>query len=181
MSPLKSKFRFTPNNSFMTHFLGFSLKVCPFVFLILSLFTSSVIAQNTSIVTGLRLKNVPVSSVKLQVMPPGKGGNLVELSLDDKIASGTTMIIPPETVVVLKSPGGTQVLKSIHSGKSMEYKVEINEQGENHVIKGLGAQIANIVKKTLGYNYRNTNERGTTAASKGTEFTFTDLTDNEIE
>ena len=45
----------------------------------------------------------------------------------------------------------------------------------------MGAQIVNTVNKTLGYNYRNTNERGTTAASKGTVFTFTDLSESKSE
>jgi tetratricopeptide (TPR) repeat protein len=56
----------------------------------------------------------------------------------------------------------------------LEYKVDFTEKGENHTVKGYGGQILNNVTKAVGYNYRNTNEKGTTAASKGTIFTFTD-------
>ena len=73
------------------------------------------------------------------------------------------------------------MVKPTDPAKSMEYKVEFTSDGENHIVKGFGAQIVNTVNKTLGYKYRNTNERGVTAASQGTEFTFTDLSESKSE
>ena len=133
---------------------------------------SSIFAQSTII--GLRFNNQTVSSVKLNVMPPGKGGNQSEAKVGDQLASGTKLIIPPNTIVILQSPGGKQKLTSI-TGAPMEYTLEITPKGENHITQGVGAQIQNTVNQTVGYNYKVNNGKGTTAASKGTVFTFTDL------
>lgn len=153
-----------------------------FIIVILSLFACEHMnAQHMSAVVALRFNNQSTSKAKVNILPPGNGANKTEISVSDKFESGTKMIIPTGTVVVLQSPGGTQVISCINQAKSIEYKVEFSDKGENHVVKGVGAQIENKVKKTLGYSYRNTNERGTTAASKGTEFTFTDLSDGKNE
>ena len=153
-----------------------------FIIVILSLFASEHMnAQQVSAVLALRFNNQSTSRAKVNILPPGKGANKTEIAVTDKFESGTKMIIPIGTVVILRSPGGTQVVSNINKEKSIEYKVEFSDKGENHIVKGVGAQIENNVKKTLGYSYRNTNERGTTAATKGTEFTFTDLSDGENE
>ena len=153
-----------------------------FIIVILCLFASEHMnAQQVSAVVALRFNNQSTSRAKVNILPPGKGANKTEIAVSDKFGSGTKMIIPIGTVVILRSPGGTQVVSNINKEKSIEYKVEFSDKGENHIVKGVGAQIENNVKKTLGYSYRNTNERGTTAATKGTEFTFTDLSDGENE
>ena len=153
-----------------------------FIIVILCLFASEHMnAQQVSAVVALRFNNQSTSRAKVNILPPGKGANKTEIAVSDKFGSGTKMIIPIGTVIVLRSPGGTQVVSNINKEKSIEYKVEFSDKGENHIVKGVGAQIENNVKKTLGYSYRNTNERGTTAATKGTEFTFTDLSDGENE
>ena len=153
-----------------------------FIIVILSLFANEHLnAQKVSTVLSLRFNNQSTSRAKVNILPPGKGANKTEIAVSDKFESGTKMIIPPGTVVVLQSPGGTQVVSCTDKAKSIEYKVEFSDNGENHVVKGMGAQIENKVKKTLRYNYRNTNERGLTCASKSTEFTFTDLSDGENE
>lgn len=137
-------------------------------------------AQKFSTITALALNGKSATSVTMNIFPPGKGSNKTVANINDQLQAGTRMVIPPNVIVKLQSPGGTQVIKPTQ-GKSIEYTVEFAAQGENHIVKGLGAQIQNTVKKTVGYNYRNTNEKGTTAASKGTEFTFTDLSEGKNE
>lgn len=138
----------------------------------------SVTAQSTII--GLRFNNQTVTTVKLTIIPPGSGGNKSEAKVGDAIASGCKLIIPVNTIVLLQSPGGKQKLSST-TGKPFEYTLEITSKGENHVVQGVGAQIKSSVEKTVGYNYRVNNGKGTTAASKGTEFTFTDLSEGNDE
>jgi len=151
------------------------------VILILFLFMfNSIYAQKFSIITGLAFNGKSATSVNMNIFPPGKGGNKTVANINDHLLAGTRMVIPPNAIVKLQSPGGIQVIKPTQ-GKPIEYTVEFTAQGENHVVKGLGAQIENTVKKIAGYNYRNTNEKGTTAASKGTVFTFTDLSDEKDE
>jgi hypothetical protein len=149
--------------------------------MLLFLFIVSVAgAQKVSTITGLALNGKSAASIDMNIFPPGKGGNKTTANINDRLLAGTRMVIPANAIVRLQSPGGTQVIKSIQ-GKPIEYTVDFTEQGENHVVKGLGAQIENSVKKIAGYNYRNTNEKGTTAASKGTVFTFTDLSNGKDE
>ncbi len=136
-------------------------------------------AQKYSEVTGLAFQGKTVRSARVTVLPPGNTGNKTEAAVGDRYVSGTRLTIPPSTIIQLKSPGGTQVVKSTTPGNAMQYTVEFTAKSENHVTKGLGAQIANTVHKAVGYNYRNTNEKGTTAASKGTRFTFTDLSEGK--
>lgn len=135
-------------------------------------------AQSTII--GLRFNNQSVEKAKLTIILPGNDGNKSEAKKGDLVVSGSKLIIPANTIVMLQSPGGKQKLSST-TGQPLEYTLEITGKGENHVIQGLGAQIQNSVTKTLGYNYKVNNGKGTTAASKGTEFTFTDLSDDKNE
>lgn len=148
--------------------------------LLFSFTVNPLFAQKNSTVTGLAFNGKSANTVKISVLTPG-GGNKPEISIGDKLSSGAKLIIPPATIIMLQTQGGSQVVKPTDPAKSMEYKVEFTSDGENHIAKGLGAQIVNTVNKTLGYNYRNTNERGTTAASKGTVFTFTDLSELKSE
>lgn len=131
-------------------------------------------------IIGLRFNNQNVNIARCTIIPPGKVSNLSEARVGDLIASGCKLIIPANTIILLQSPGGKQRLGST-SGKPMEYTLETSGSGENHAVKGVGAQIQNTVTKTAGYNYRVNNGKGTTAASKGTEFTFTDLSDGNVE
>jgi tetratricopeptide (TPR) repeat protein len=131
-------------------------------------------------IIGLRFNNQNVNTTKCTIIPPGKVVNLSEARVGDLIASGSKLIIPANTIILLQSPGGKQRLGST-TGKPMEYTLETSGSGENHAVKGIGAQIQNTVTKTAGYNYRVNNGKGTTAASKGTEFTFTDLSDGKVE
>lgn len=131
-------------------------------------------------IIGLRFNNQNVSNAKFTIIPPGKGANISEAKVGDQIASGSKLIIPASTIVLLQSPGGKQKLSST-TGKPMEYTLETTGSGENHAVKGIGAQIQNTVTKTVGYNYRVNNGKGTTAAAKGTDFTFTDLSDGKDE
>jgi hypothetical protein len=131
-------------------------------------------------IIGLRFNNQSVNIAKFTIIPPGKGGNLSEGKVGDQIASGSKLIIPAGTIVLLQSPGGKQKLSST-TGKPMEYTLETTGSGENHSVKGTGASIQNIVTKTVGYNYRVNNGKGTTAAARGTDFTFTDLSDGKEE
>ena len=160
--------------------IAFCCKLCVVIAILFLLMLNSVYAQKFSTITGLAFNGKSATSVNMNIFPPGKGGNKTVANINDHLPAGTRMIIPPNAIVKLQSPGGTQVIKPTQ-GKPIEYTVEFTAQGENHVVKGLGAQIENTVKKTVGYNYRNTNEKGTTAASKGTVFTFTDLSDGKNE
>lgn len=137
----------------------------------------STYAQKASTIIALRLNGKSANSVPCTVLSPGSGGNNKTVNVGDQFKSGTTLIIPLNTIVVLRSAGGQQEVTPVNSSKPIEYKIEFTEHGESHVVKGMGAQIVNTVNKTLGYNYRNKNEKGTTAASKGTVFTFTDLSE----
>lgn len=149
------------------------LSFCMVVFNLNSLF-----AQSS--VTGLRFNNQNVRSANVTIMPPGNGGSKPQISVGDRLQSGTRLIIPPNTIVVLQSPGGKQVCSS-KTGNSMEYTVNITSNGENHTVRGAGAQVASTVNKTVGYNYRVNNGKGTTSAAKGTEFTFTDMSQGDNE
>ncbi len=150
------------------------------IVLLFSFIAASANAQKFATITGLTLNNTPVNSINMNIFPPGKGGNKTVARINDRLESGTRVIIPPHALITLQSPGGSQVVKSTQAN-TIEYTVEFTAQGENHSVKGFGAQIDNNVKKILGYNYRNTNEKGTTAASKGTMFTFTDLSIDKNE
>ena len=114
-------------------------------------------------------------------MPPqGQGASRTQIKKGDNLISGTRLIIPSGTTVVLQSPGGKQFCSSTR-GKNIEYTVKITAKGENHTARGKGAQVKSIVTKSVGYNYRVNNGRGTTTAARGTEFTFTDMSDNNNE
>lgn len=136
-------------------------------------FRHATLAQQYSIVTGLGVNGKTANNAEVVVFNRGKAGTKTVLKLNDTLFSATQMIVPPKVVIKLQSTGGTQVIKST-SGQPIRYTVNFTQEGENHVVNGVGAQIENRVKKTLGYNYRNRNEKGTTAASKGTIFVFTD-------
>lgn len=133
-----------------------------------------------SSVIGLRFNGQNVNSANTTVMPPGNGGSKPQINMGDKLQSGTRLIIPPNTIVVLQSPAGKQVCSST-TGKTMEYTVSISSNGEIHTVKGAGAQVSSTVKKTVGYNYRVNNGKGTTSAARGTEFTFTDMSHGNNE
>ncbi|HNP22901.1 MAG TPA: tetratricopeptide repeat protein [Panacibacter sp.] len=138
------------------------------------------ILYSQSSIIGLRFNNQSVTTAKLTVILPGNGGNRPEAKVGDQLPSGTKLIIPVNTIVLLQSPGGKQKISS-STNQPFSYTVEINGKGENHTIQGIGAQIQNSVTKAVGYNYKVNNGKGTTAASKGTEFTFTDLSEGKDE
>ncbi|WP_411894859.1 hypothetical protein [Winogradskyella sp. A2] len=133
---------------------------------------NSMFAQ--SVVTNLKYNNQSVQSANTTVMLPGNGGSSSVLKVGDQLQSGTRLIIPPYTIVMLQSPAGRQICSSI-KGKTMEYTVKMTPKGENHYVRGQGAQVKSYVNKSVGYNYRVNNGRGTTSAARGTEFTFTDM------
>lgn len=140
-------------------------------------------AQQVSTVMNLLYNDQAVEKAAIDVLPPkGHGANSKTLSKGAQLTSGTKLLIPPNTLVQLQSPGGIQ---NIRPGKTnaMEYTVVFTAKGENHIVNGEGAAILNKVApgRFVGYDYRNTNGRGTTAASKATEFTFTDLSSGKNE
>jgi hypothetical protein len=139
---------------------------------------NSLFAQSS--VVALRYNNQNIRSANVTIMPPGNGGSSPQINVGDQLQSGTRLIIPPNTIVILQSPGGKQVCSST-TGKSMEYTVSITPNGENHTVRGAGAQVASTVNKTVGYNYRVNNARGTTSSSRGTVFTFTDMSHGDNE
>ena len=140
--------------------------------------SSEIFAQSK--VIGLRYNNQNMQSVNTTVMPPGQGGSKAVLSLGDQLVSGTRLIIPAGTIVMLQSPGGRQICRST-TGKTMEYTVKFAEKSENHIVRGQGATVQSTVTKSVGYNYRVNNGRGTTSAARGTEFTFTDMSQGDNE
>lgn len=160
--------------------INFRRNLCAIIVILFLCTLSTIYAQKFSTITGLALNGKSATSITMNIFLPGKGGNKTLANVNDQLPAGTRMVIPANAIVKLQSPGGTQVVKPT-LGKPIEYTVEFTAQGENHVVKGLGAQIENSVKKIAGYNYRNTNEKGTTAASKGTVFIFTDLSDGKDE
>jgi hypothetical protein len=160
--------------------ITFCCKLCVVITILFLFSLNSIYAQKSSVITGLAFNGKSATSVNMNIFPPGKGSNKTVANINDHLLAGTRMIIPPNAIVKLESPGGTQVIKPTQ-GKPIEYTVDFTAGGENHVVKGLGAQIENTVKKIAGYNYRNTNEKGTTAASKGTIFTFTNISDGKHE
>jgi len=140
-------------------------------------------AQKTSRVMNLRVNNQPVGSATVDVFPPKAQGSPVKtLTKGMQLESGTRLIIPPKTAIQFESPGGTQNVFA-DKDKKIEYTVVFTEKGENHTVSGEGASISNKVNpgKFVGYDYRNSNGKGTTCASKATEFTFTDLTAGKNE
>ncbi|MCZ6594214.1 MAG: tetratricopeptide repeat protein [Bacteroidetes bacterium] len=147
-------------------------------FVVLLLNTISLFAQSS--VIGLRFNGQNVLSANVTVMPPGKGGSRAQINKGDGLISGTRLIIPPGTTVILQSPGGKQICSST-KGKTMEYTVKITPKSENHFVRGKGAQVKSTVTKSVGYNYRVNNGRGTTSAARGTEFTFTDMSEGNNE
>ncbi len=164
------------NGKIVPHSIGFL--VCLFIFVILAN-TLSLVAQST--VTGLRFNKQNAPSVNATVMPPkGQGASRAQINKGDNLISGTRLIIPPGTTVILQSPGGRQICSSTQ-GKTMEYTVNITPKGENHTVRGKGAQVKNTVAKSVGYNYRSGNGRGTTTAARGTEYTFTDMSEGKNE
>lgn len=149
------------------------------LFCLIMLFNAmALVAQST--VIGLRVNGQNVPSANTTVMPPGQGSSSSQITKGQQLVSGTRLIIPSGTTVMLQSPGGKQICSSTQ-GKSMEYTVKITSQGENHVVKGKGAQVQSVVSKSVGYNYRVNNGRGTTSAARGTEFTFTDMSEENRE
>jgi len=151
-----------------------------FIFIFFAFTVNPVFAQNkTSKVISLGNNGQRVGNANVTVIVPVKGGNRNVLTVNEQLSSGTKLIIPPNTTVMLESPGGRQTIRSTQ-GKAIEYEIEFTNQGENHKVNGKGAEIKNSVTSMLGYNYRTTNN-GVTAASKGTEFTFTDLSESDKE
>lgn len=144
------------------------------LFIITCLLNSTLLNAQSSVL-GLRLNNQTVASAKVNVFAPGNGGNRPEIKTGEQLISGTRLIIPPNTIVLLQSPGGKQKLQSL-TGKAMEYTVEISGKGENHTVQGTGASIENTVNKLVGHDYKANNGRGSIASSHGTVFTFTDYT-----
>lgn len=131
-------------------------------------------AQSKVMALGVNMVSAQQASVG--VYPPeGKGTIKKVLSLNDDLPSGTKLVIPGNTVIKLRSRGGEQNIRSINN-KEYEYRVDYEAKGELHTIKGNGSELKNIVSPNngVGYTYRNSNDRGTTAASKHTEFTFAD-------
>lgn len=160
---------------------SFKLVVCATAALLVSL--GNLHAQKTSRVMNLRVNNQPAGSANVDVFPPKGSGNPVKtLSKGMQVESGTKLIIPPKTAVQFESPGGTQNVFADKDNK-IEYTVVFTEKGENHILSGEGASIINKVNpgKFVGYDYRNSNGKGTTCASKATEFSFTDLSDGKNE
>jgi len=157
-------------NDFKTGF--FKLRLT-FIIVLLTFSVNSLFAQKFSTITNLGLNGKSATTVPIGMMPPG-GENKSQASVGNNLVSGTKLIIPPNTMVILQSPGGKQVLKSIDPNNSLKYSVTFTTEGENHSIEGVGGQIVSTVRKLVGYNYKVNNGKGTTAASKGTEFTFTD-------
>lgn len=147
--------------------------------IVMSLIISSQLSAQSSVI-GLRVNNQNVNSAKVSVLIPGQGGNKGTLNVGDKLVSGTRLIIQANTIVLLQSAGGKQKIQSV-SGKPIEYSVETNSKGENHTVKGNGAQLENTVNKIVGHSYKANNGRGSTASSHGTIFTFTDYSDNNKE
>ncbi len=133
-----------------------------------------------SSVLGLRFNGQNVRSANATVMLPGKGGRNPQINIGDRLVSGTRLIIPSNTIVILRSPAGIQECSST-KGKTMEYTVSMTSKGENHTVRGAGAQVKSSVNKSVGYNYRVNNGRGTTSAARGTEFTFTDMSEGQNE
>lgn len=150
------------------------------IILLLAVTISSSEIFGQSKVIGLRYNNQNMQSVNTTVMPPGQGGSKAVLSLGDQLVSGTRLIIPAGTIVMLQSPGGRQICRST-TGKTMEYTVKFAEKSENHIVRGQGATVQSTVTKSVGYNYRVNNGRGTTSAARGTEFTFTDMSQGDNE
>ncbi len=143
--------------------------------LILIFLLQATLLPAQSSVAGLRFNNQNVTSAKVNVLAPGNGGNKAEIKTGDKFISGTRLIIPANTIVLLQTAGGKQKLESV-TKQVMEYTVDITTKGENHTVKGYGASLENTVNKVVGHDYKANNGRGTTAASHGTVFTFTDYT-----
>ncbi len=162
-------------NSIRQHNDHFQTGMLVFVMLFV---TISLFAQSS--VIGLRFNGQNVRTANTTVMPPGGGGSVPQINMGDRLNSGTRLIIPPNTIVILQSPGGKQVCSSTQ-GKTMEYTVKITSNGENHSVRGTGAQVISSVNKSVGYNYRVNNGKGTTTAAKGTEFTFTDMSTGNNE
>lgn len=136
------------------------------VFLLITSF-GVVNAQGSSTITNIRSNNANATSVTLTV-----NGKNYTAQIGSTLNSGAKLIIPSNTVVLLKSPNGVQVCMA--KSKPMEYSVEFKGVVEKHVVKGNGASLQSIVNRGVGPNYRVTNGRGTTTASRTTEFTFTD-------
>lgn len=151
-----------------------------FLFLF-AMFFNSVLLVAQSKVSDLIVNRQSLSSANVTVIPPqGRGASRTQINKGDNLISGTRLIIPPGTTVILQSPGGKQFCSSTR-GKTMEYTVKITAKGENHFVRGKGAQVKSIVAKSVGYNYRVNNGRGTTAAARGTQFTFTDMSEGNNE
>ncbi|MEH6408636.1 MAG: hypothetical protein V7767_15270 [Leeuwenhoekiella sp.] len=158
-----------PINLFRTSFL--------LAFLLLN--TIPLLAQN-SVVVNLSFNGQIVDSANTTIIFPDNGGSKAQINKGDNLSSGTRLIIPNGTKILLQSPGGRQAVSST-KGNTMEYMVQITPKGENHSVKGNGAQIKSSVTKSVEYNYRVNNGRGTTSAARGTEFTFTDMSEGNHE
>lgn len=135
-------------------------------------------AQST--VTAIRVNGQNAASAQVTVLPSGNGTSRKSINVNEQLGSGTKLIIPSGVQLALRSPGGSQIVAGT-KGKTIEYTVEMTPKGENHTVSGLGARIANKVSKTAGYNYKNSNGGGSTAAAKGTEFSFTDNSEGGSE
>ncbi|WP_323788225.1 tetratricopeptide repeat protein [Psychroserpens sp.] len=147
----------------------------PFVSILFYLFIAgfcSLNAQSSSVITNIRFNNANATKVTLTV-----NGKSYAAQIGSTLNSGTKLIIPSNTVVLLKSPNGVQVCMA--KSKPMEYSVEFKGGVEKHIVKGKGATIQSKVNRGVGPNYRVTNGRGTTTASRTTEFTFTDQSEGK--
>ena len=133
-----------------------------------------------SVVVNLSFNGQIVESANTTVIFPDNQGSKAQINRGDNLISGTRLIIPYGTTLLLQSPGGRQTI-SPTNGNTMEYMVQITPKGENHTVKGNGAQIKSSVTKSVEYNYRVNNGRGTTSAARGTEFTFTDMSKGSHE
>lgn len=133
---------------------------------------STINAQSSSVITNIRSNNANATRVALTV-----NGKSYTAQIGSQLNSGAKLIIPSNTVVLLKSPNGVQVCMA--RSKPIEYTVEFKGNVEKHLVKGKGASIQSKVNRGVGPNYRVTNGRGTTTASRTTEFTFTDQSEGK--
>lgn len=154
--------------------VGFFKLQLAFIIFILTISVNPLLAQNFSRVVNLAFNGKTATTVNVSVMPPGSGNKKSQITVGDNVFSGTKLVIPPNTIVALQSPSGKQVLRATDQIKAMEYTLTFTAQGEIHTVSGIGGQIISTVKKIAGYNYKVNNGKGTTAAARGTEFTFTD-------
>src|SRR5688572_16164919 len=93
------------------------------VFFLLAI-TVSTYAQKASSVIALRLNGKSANSVPCTVLSPGSGGNNKVVNVGDQLKSGTTLIIPLNTIIMLRTTGGQQQVTPANAKKPIEYKIE---------------------------------------------------------